>query len=399
MKRFPGLNLLPILALAGVFLASGCHSNQNQNAQQATQNETADPASANLAPASDTGSTGQDQYTADSDYGETPEYTADQPPPPLPDYDQPPDPGDDYIWTPGYWAYGPQGYYWVPGAWVQAPYQDALWTPGYWGYYQNVYCFFPGYWGQNIGFYGGINYGYGYTGVGYQGGYWSNGHFDYNRSVNNINVSVVHNYYSRPVMNAYVTTNSRVSYNGGSGGIQVRPRPQELAALREPHAPPMQAQVEIQHQSSANRAQFVAVNHGRPADAVSSKPLMADRDVRPAPPPAMRNQPQAPEQQRPGTQKQPQHGPQPQQRTAPQQSRTPPVQEHSRMPEQRPAPQPRTARAPQQRPAPQQHPAMPQQHPAPQPQRPAPAPQHAAPPRPAPQPRPQEQKRPDQHPQ
>ena len=21
------------------------------------------------------------------------------------------------IWTPGYWAYGDDGYYWVPGAW------------------------------------------------------------------------------------------------------------------------------------------------------------------------------------------------------------------------------------------------------------------------------------------
>ena len=36
-------------------------------------------------------------------------------PPVLPVYAQPVCPGPDYIWTPGYWAYGPDGYYWVPG--------------------------------------------------------------------------------------------------------------------------------------------------------------------------------------------------------------------------------------------------------------------------------------------
>ena len=38
-------------------------------------------------------------------------------PPELPVYEQPPCPGDDYIWTPGYWAYGDGDYYWVPGTW------------------------------------------------------------------------------------------------------------------------------------------------------------------------------------------------------------------------------------------------------------------------------------------
>jgi len=51
-------------------------------------------------------------------------------PPPLPVYVQPICPGPEYIWVPGYWAYGPYGYYWVPGTWVLAPYVGALWTPG-----------------------------------------------------------------------------------------------------------------------------------------------------------------------------------------------------------------------------------------------------------------------------
>ena len=32
-------------------------------------------------------------------------------PPVLPVYVQPACPGDGYIWTPGYWAYGDDGYY------------------------------------------------------------------------------------------------------------------------------------------------------------------------------------------------------------------------------------------------------------------------------------------------
>src|SRR6185369_862596 len=96
-------------------------------------------------------------------------------PPLLPIYDQPPIPGPGYIWTPGYWAYDDiYGYYWVPGTWVRAPYVGALWTPGYWGWDGNAYAYFPGYWSDTVGYYGGIDYRYGYFGTSYYGGYWNN---------------------------------------------------------------------------------------------------------------------------------------------------------------------------------------------------------------------------------
>ena len=44
-------------------------------------------------------------------------------PPVLPVYEQPPCPQPGWMWTPGYWAYGDDGYYWVPGTWVPAPYR------------------------------------------------------------------------------------------------------------------------------------------------------------------------------------------------------------------------------------------------------------------------------------
>src|SRR5882724_4362009 len=114
-------------------------------------------------------------------------------PPLLPVYVQPACPGEGYIWVPGYWAYGHYGYYWVPGTWVLAPFVGALWTPGYWGWGDGVYLWREGYWGPQVGFYGGINYGFGYVGFGYAGGYWNHGTFFYNTTVNNVNRTIVHN--------------------------------------------------------------------------------------------------------------------------------------------------------------------------------------------------------------
>ena len=120
-------------------------------------------------------------------------------PPPIPVYTQPPCPGDGYIWTPGYWAWTDDGYDWVDGAWVAAPYTGALWTPGYWGGYGGGYMWNPGYWGMSIGYYGGINYGFGYFGTGFYGGYWGGGRFFYNRGYTNItNITNIHNVYNRP---------------------------------------------------------------------------------------------------------------------------------------------------------------------------------------------------------
>src|SRR5215468_6813314 len=106
-------------------------------------------------------------------------------PPPLPIYDQPVIPGPGYIWMPGYWAYGPNGYYWVPGTWVLPPGIGLLWTPPWWGWNGTIYVFHAGYWGPRVGYYGGINYGFGYFGSGFVGGRWDRGRFFYNREVNN----------------------------------------------------------------------------------------------------------------------------------------------------------------------------------------------------------------------
>jgi len=409
MSYLPRFGLSPLFAMAVVLCATGCPLHQDQVAAASTnpavaQDQATDPSAANLAPdptdsnaqapvdnnaqqsapppdAGGNYSQPSDQSTYDPGNGEQPEYTADQPPPPLPDYEQPQAPGDGYMWTPGYWAYGQDGYYWVPGVWVQAPYEGALWTPGYWGYHNNRYGFYRGYWGPHIGYYGGINYGFGYIGFGYQGGYWGGGHFNYNRSVNNINISLMHNVYNRSVSNNY-GGGARVSFNGGRGGLQVRARPAELAARRETHAAPMGAQMQHEHAASTNRAQYANVNHGRPASAAIREPLAADRNVRAPAASQMHNQAQqrqAAPQQRQAAPQQRQAAPQ-QRQAAPQQRQAAPQQREAAPQQRQAAPQQRQA-APQQREAaPQQRQAAPQQRQAaPQQRQAAPQQRQAAP--------------------
>src|SRR3984885_2747742 len=191
-------------------------------------------------------------------------------PPALPVYEQPMVPSVGYLWTPGYWSYGDEGYFWVPGTWVEPPTAGLLWTPGYWGGGSGAFAWNEGYWGQSVGFYGGVNYGFGYGGVGYGGGYWNNGAFFYNRSVNNVNVTNITNVYSKTVINE--TTVNHVSYNGGQGGISARPTTAEETAMHERHTPATPLQTEHVHAASTNHALLASVNQRLPAVAATAKP-------------------------------------------------------------------------------------------------------------------------------
>jgi WXXGXW repeat (2 copies) len=184
-------------------------------------------------------------------------------PPALPVYDQPPIPAPGYIWTPGYWAWGDDDYYWVPGTWVEPPSVGLLWTPGYWGWHDGIYAWNEGYWGPHVGFYGGINYGFGYGGVGYGGGFWRGGVFSYNTTVNNFGGVHVTNVYNKTVIVNNNTTN--VSFNGGAGGTRAMPTRAEQVAASEKHVAPTQTQAQHQQMASANPQFKAATNGGHPA--------------------------------------------------------------------------------------------------------------------------------------
>ncbi|MEO8946079.1 MAG: hypothetical protein ABI338_06230 [Gemmatimonadaceae bacterium] len=198
------------------------------------------------------------------------------PPPPLPYYAQPLLPGPDYMWAPGYWAYGPAGYFWVPGAWVLAPEPGMLWTPGYWGASGASFMWYPGYWGRHVGYYGGINYGFGYFGRSYVGGGWYGAHFRYNTAVTNVNTTIVRNVYvDRTVINRYTidrTTVNHVSYNGGQGGVNLRPSAEQMSMRSQ--AVPMTAQQQEHQQVAAEaRGQLASVNHGEPRSLAVARPF------------------------------------------------------------------------------------------------------------------------------
>ncbi|HLJ48391.1 MAG TPA: YXWGXW repeat-containing protein [Bryobacteraceae bacterium] len=185
-------------------------------------------------------------------------------PPVMPVYVQPLCPGDGYIWTPGYWAWGPTGYYWVPGVWVQPPQFGLLWTPGYWGFGGGIYAWHAGYWGPHVGFYGGVNYGFGYPGVGFVGGFWAGNVFRYNTAVMNVNTTVVRNVYVDRTVIHNTTYVNRSSFNG-PGGVTAQASPRELMASREQHFQATSMQMSHQNFAASDRNQLASVNHGNPS--------------------------------------------------------------------------------------------------------------------------------------
>jgi hypothetical protein len=368
------------LGMALVLGAASCHKSAQAGSQSAVDQNSGDPADANMAgggnspgqPAQVLGQSAQeqnqqqgedysqqpapivrqdpgggqqsydnggdngqlsDQQAADDYANDLTDAQASNPPPPLPEYDQPPAPDPNYLWTPGYWAWGPEGYYWVPGCWVDAPYEGALWTPGYWGFYGGFYRFHHGYWGLHIGYYGGVDYGYGYVGHGYYGGYWNGGNFFYNTTINRVDANRIRNVYVHPVMINNVAISgrisNRVSYNGGRGGIVARPLPAENRVLQERRISPMASQVQVQHEAAGNRQQLFSQNKGRPAAAVAARPIAKDRTLpaalprvaAPAAQPGNRGAARPGQQQSPGQQIRPQGG---------QQGRNAPVTPESR---------------------------------------------------------------------
>jgi hypothetical protein len=195
-------------------------------------------------------------------------------PPVLPIYVQPPCPEPGLMWTPGFWAYGPDGYYWVPGTWVPAPYIGALWTPPYWGWDGGLFVFHTGYWGPHVGYYGGVNYGFGYGGIGFAGGAWHGHDFAYNTAVVNVNRTVIHNTYvdNTVVRNNTIVNDRHVAYSGGPGGINHQPTAEENAYSHEQHQ--AATSMQTQHETAAmhNTNNYASRNGGHPTNAAVERP-------------------------------------------------------------------------------------------------------------------------------
>jgi len=198
-------------------------------------------------------------------------------PPSLPVYEQPLCPEAGWMWIPGYWAYGDDGYFWVPGTWVPAPYIGALWTPGYWGWGDGLYVWHPGYWGPHVGYYGGVDYGFGFFGVGFAGGEWRGGVFAYNTAVWRVNTRVIRNTYEdrTVIQRNTIVNNNRVAYSGGPGGIRHDPTPQENAYSHEKHMAATSYQVQHRNAAMQDRGSYYNNNHGHPNNVAVDRPMNA----------------------------------------------------------------------------------------------------------------------------
>jgi hypothetical protein len=258
-------------------------------------------------------------------------------PPALPVYVQPDCPYDGYIWTPGYWAYDDGGYYWVPGVWVAPPEVGFLWTPFWWGFENGVYIWHRGYWGPHVGFYGGINYGYGYGGHGYYGGRWEGGHFRYNTAVSHVDGGRIHNTYEdRSVAGG---GGGRASFNG-KGGVEAQPTAEERTAMNEKHVQPTSMQQSHEHSSSISKNQHVSVNHGSPKvvakNSVGGQRYDGSGHSVAKSSPAQSHSAQPQHQAAPQRQAQPQHQAAPQHQAQPQRQAAP---QHQMQPQHQAAPQ------------------------------------------------------------
>ena len=137
----------------------------------------------------------------------------------------------------------------------------------YWGWGGNAFLFHEGYWGPQVGFYGGINYGFGYGGFGYEGGRWEGGHFSYNTYVNHVNTTIIHNTYNTTVN----VSETHVSYNGGTGGVEARATAQQESYANEHHVGPVAAQTQHVEAARANPELRASANQGKPPIAATAK--------------------------------------------------------------------------------------------------------------------------------
>jgi hypothetical protein len=107
----------------------------------------------------------------------------------------------------------------------------------------------------------------------------------YNRAYSNVRNINVTNVYNRTIVNNGSAT--RVSFNGGAGGIAARPSRTELAAVHERHVAFTSDQRRQENMARGNESLRASVNGGHPAIAATPRPgafsghgVVAARDAR-----------------------------------------------------------------------------------------------------------------------
>jgi hypothetical protein len=87
--------------------------------------------------------------------------------------------------------------------------------------------------------------------------------------VNHVNTIVIHNTYNTTVTNV---SENHVSYNGGTGGVEARPTPQQESYANEHHVGPVTAQTQHVQEARNNPELRASANQGKPPIAATAKP-------------------------------------------------------------------------------------------------------------------------------
>ena len=150
-----------------------------------------------------------------------------------------------------------------------------MWTPPYWGWSGGLYVFHGGYWGPHVGYYGGVNYGFGYSGIGFVGGIWRGHDFVYNTAVVHVNNVYVHNtYVDRTVVERNTIVNEHhVAYSGGPGGINHQATAEERSAMHEQHMAATSVQQQHMQAARSDKSFYAKNNGGHPQTMAAERPM------------------------------------------------------------------------------------------------------------------------------
>ena len=137
-----------------------------------------------------------------------------------------------------------------------------------------LYGWHGGYWGPHVGFYGGVNYGFGFGGVGFVGGEWRGGVFAYNSAVANFGSVHVTNVYENRT-DRYAKHHCELTTMSASTAKAVLrrvPRAGELQAEHEQHSKPRRNQTQHMNFAARTARNSPSVNHGAPGTPAASNP-------------------------------------------------------------------------------------------------------------------------------
>jgi len=87
--------------------------------------------------------------------------------------------------------------------------------------------------------------------------------------VTHVNTTIIHNTYNTTVTNV---TETHVSYNGGTGGIEARPTPQQESYANQHHVGPLASQAQHVQEARKNPQPRASANQGKPPIAATVKP-------------------------------------------------------------------------------------------------------------------------------